>query len=42
MNKPTVVDENEIKKKIMDNYGFVDTEHDSKYHRPIISKKQVR
>jgi len=39
LNKPVKVDESEIKRKIMDNYGFVDTEHDTKYHRPIISKK---
>jgi len=39
LSKPTTVDETEIKRKIMDNYGFVDTEHDTKYHRPIVSKK---
>ena len=42
LTKPVRVDESEIKRKIMDNYGFVDTEHDNKYHRPIVSKKGVR
>ena len=37
-----MVDESEIKRKIMDNYGFVDTEHDRKYHRPqLVNKKGV-
>ena len=36
------MDESEIKRKIMDNYGFVDTEHDRKYHRPqLVNKKGV-
>ena len=42
LSKPVTVDESEIKRKIMDNYGFVDTEHDRKYHRPqLVSKKGV-
>ena len=41
LEKRVTVDETEIKRKIMDNYGFVDMEHDSKYHRPIVSKKNV-
>ena len=41
LEKRVTVDETEIKRKIMDNYGFVDMENDSKYHRPIISKKNV-
>ena len=41
LEKRATVDETEIKRKIMDNYGFVDMEHDSKYHRPIVSKKNV-
>jgi len=36
--KPVTVDESEIKKKIMDSYGFVDTENDKKYHRPTLRK----
>ena len=36
--KPVTVDESEIKKKIMDSYGFVDTENDKKYHRPMLRK----
>ena len=36
------MDESEIKRKIMDNYGFVDTENDRKYHRPqLVNKKGV-
>ena len=41
LTKPVTVPETEIKRKIMDNYGFVDTDHDIKYHRPIVSKKGV-
>ena len=41
LEKRAPVDETEIKRKIMDNYGFVDMENDSKYHRPIVSKKNV-
>ena len=41
LEKRVTVDEGEIKRKIMDNYGFVDTDHDSKYHRPIVSRKNV-
>ena len=41
LEKRVTVDETEIKRKIMDNYGFVDMENDGKYHRPIISKKNV-
>ena len=41
LTKPVTVDESEIKRKIMDNYGFVDTDQDTKYHRPIVSKKGV-
>ena len=41
LEKRATVDETEIKRKIMDNYGFVDMEHDSKYHRPMVSKKNV-
>ena len=41
LEKRATVDETEIKRKIMDNYGFVDMDNDSKYHRPIISKKNV-
>ena len=26
----------------MDNYGFVDTENDRKYHRPRVNRKGVR
>ena len=36
------IDESEIKRKIMDNYGFVDTENDRKYHRPRVNRKGVR
>jgi len=40
LNKPVTVDESEIKRKIMDNYGFVDTSTDRKYHRPqLVNKK---
>jgi len=40
LTKPVKVDESEIKRKIMDNYGFVDTENDRKYHRPqLVNKK---
>lgn len=41
LEKRATVDETEIKRKIMDNYGFVDMDNDSKYHRPIVSKKNV-
>lgn len=39
LTKPVTIDENEIKRKIMDNYGFVDTENDRKYHRPMVNRK---
>ena len=41
LSRPVKIDETEVKKKIMDSYGFVDTEVDQKYHRPTL-KKGVR
>jgi len=37
--KPAEIDDNQLKKKLMDQYGFVDEEEDSKYHKPTMSKK---
>jgi hypothetical protein len=41
LSKPKSIDDNQMKKKIMEQYGFVDKEEDSRYHRPNISKKCV-
>ena len=38
LSRPVKIDETEVKKKIMDSYGFVDTEVDHKYHRPTLKK----
>jgi len=38
LSRPVKIDETEVKKKIMDSYGFVDTEVDQKYHRPTLKK----
>jgi len=39
LSKPVEIDDNQLKKKIMDQYGFIDEEDDEKYHRPSMSKK---
>jgi hypothetical protein len=39
LSKPAEIDDNTLKKKIMDQYGFVDKEEDGRYHRPTMSKK---
>lgn len=39
LSKPKIIDDSQLKKKIMEQYGFVDKEEDSRYHRPNISKK---
>eukprot|EP00092_Neocalanus_flemingeri_P001811 GFUD01001930.1.p1 GENE.GFUD01001930.1~~GFUD01001930.1.p1 ORF type:complete len:286 (-),score=87.18 GFUD01001930.1:186-1043(-) len=38
LSRPVKIDETEVKKKIMNSYGFVDTEVDQKYHRPSLRK----
>jgi len=39
LSKPAEMDDTQVKKKIMEQYGFVDKEEDRRYHRPNISKK---
>eukprot|EP00088_Acartia_fossae_P069125 TRINITY_DN8941_c0_g1_i1.p1 TRINITY_DN8941_c0_g1~~TRINITY_DN8941_c0_g1_i1.p1 ORF type:complete len:292 (-),score=107.22 TRINITY_DN8941_c0_g1_i1:345-1220(-) len=39
LTKPAEIDDSQLKKKIMDQYGFVDKEDDRRYHRPSVSKK---
>jgi hypothetical protein len=41
LSKPKIVDDTTVKKKIMEQYGFVDKEEDARYHRPNVSKKCV-
>jgi len=38
LTRPVKIDETEVKKKIMNSYGFVDTDVDQKYHRPTLKK----
>ena len=42
LSKPKIIDDSQVKKKIMEQYGFVDKEEDARYHRPNITKKSVR
>lgn len=38
LTKKVALDDKEVKKKIMGNYGFVDKEEDGRYHRPTLRK----
>ena len=38
LTKPVVIDDHEVKKKIIGKYGFVDKEEDERYHRPTLRK----